>query len=323
MDTNYIAIGDALTNLKRLPDNVIDCVVTSPPYFGLRDYGIAGQIGLEETPAQYIKKLVMVFREVRRVLKDSGTLWLNLGDTYSSGSSSPLPIHALGSNAGVARNLIENLKPKQLLMIPARVALALQADGWWLRSDVIWHKPNGMPESVTDRPTRSHEHIFLLTQSEHYFYDADAIREPHTTGKRRDKWEGRVYDSKGDPTGDNRENGNTRAYIMHPHGRNKRDVWTIATTPFTEAHFATFPMALAETCIEAGCPPGGIVLDPFGGAGTTALAAKKLGRSYILIELSMRYAGIAQRRIQTFDPYQANVFEDGTKQLSLFEGMVG
>lgn len=258
--------GDALTTLKTLADESVQMCVTSPPYWGLRDYGIEGQAGLESNPDDYVKGMVGVFREVKRVLKDAGTLWLNLGDSYATqpGKGNNVPQTKWKANtypeaAGHRSLAFPGLKPKDLVGIPWRVAFALQADGWYLRSDIIWHKPNPMPESVTDRPTKSHEYLFLLTKSEKYYYDIDAIREPHVTGARPDKWEGRTYNGKGPNDGgaDGRRNGNARAYNLNPLGRNKRSVWTIPTRPYKGAHFATFPPALVEPCVLAGSRPAG------------------------------------------------------------------
>ena len=297
--------GDALTRLKELPSESVDCCITSPPYFGLRDYGVEGQIGLEESPEAYVSKLVEVFREVRRVLKKEGTLWLNLGDSFASGKGTCFNPGGGSSSLGKSRkeagahpldrgNISDlrasGLKPKDLIGIPWMVAFALRADGWWLRSDIIWAKPNCMPESCKDRPTKSHEYIFLLSKSKRYFYDNEAIKEAATNGER---FHG-SYLGGGNPTQsrNGRDDENNRLAT-----RNKRTVWTVATKPFAEAHFATFPEKLIEPCIKAGCPEGGICLDPFFGAGTTGLVAKKLGRHYIGIELNPEYIGMAQKRI--------------------------
>jgi DNA modification methylase len=294
-----IIIGDVRDKLAELPDESVHCCVTSPPYFGLRDYGVVGQIGLEATPDAYVVELVSVFREVRRVLRSDGTLWLNLGDSYGSGGmSNPSSKSTLGggkdrgaANYSLSRRAPDGIKPKDLLGIPWRVAFALQADGWWLRSDIIWHKPNPMPESVTDRPTSAHEHIFMLAKSERYYFDADAVREPFA-----EEWLStrKPYTIKGNTS---RKDGGQPPQSANPLGRNIRNVWTIATQPYSEAHFATFPPALVEPCIKAGCPVGGTVLDPFGGAGTTGLVADRLGRSAILTELNPEYAEIARKRI--------------------------
>jgi len=256
-------LGDALDILCAMPVGSVDCVVTSPPYYGLRDYGVDGQIGLEDTPDAFIARLVDVFTEVRRVLADHGTCWVNMGDSYNSG--------------------------KDLLMMPARVALALQADGWWLRSDIIWSKPNPMPESVRDRPTSAHEHIFLLTKGPRYYWDAEAVREPDGgrpsgNGFKREhrlSYGGRGDDDQWTPGG----------------GRNVRNVWTMATEPTPEAHFATFPTELVRRCLAAGCKPGGVVLDPFIGSGTTAKVARSMGLRAVGIDLNPEYLEIAAKRL--------------------------
>lgn len=293
--TVRILIGDVRDKLAELPDGSMHCVVTSPPYFGLRDYGVAGQIGLEPSPDEYVAVLVDVFREVRRVLRPDGTVWLNLGDSYTTGtstaprSSDPKAVSAV--SAGIRRIGTPNgLKPKDLIGIPWRVAFALQADGWWLRQDIIWSKPNPMPESVTDRCTKAHEYLFLLSRSERYWFDAAAIQEPFAySGDVRMKTAYAVETGK--------SVGSEYKAPVNQEGRNKRSVWTVASEPFPSAHFATYPPALIEPCILAGCPAGGVTLDPFGGAGTTGLVADRLGRSAILIELNPEYAEIARRRI--------------------------
>lgn len=289
--------GDCRSILHELPEGVADCIVTSPPYFGLRDYGVDGQIGLEATPDDYVDELVEVFRSARRILKDEGTLWLNLGDSYAGtgrtgggaqgartgAESSPTGKGSWWSPKGTG------LKVKDLIGIPWRVAFALQADGWWLRSAIVWHKPNPMPESVVDRPTSSYEMVFLLAKSERYFYDAEAIKEPDG-GKPAGN--GYVRDERISYGG----RGNEKPWTPGT-GRNARNVWTIPTQGFAEAHFATMAPDLAERCIKAGCPAGGTVLDPFGGAGTTGLVADRLQRNAILIELNPKYAALARRRI--------------------------
>jgi DNA modification methylase len=264
--------GDCLDVLRSLPADSVHCCVTSPPYYGLRDYGVAGQIGLEATPDAYIAQMVEVFRLVRRVLRDDGTVWLNLGDSYASGTGyktsspqqsrngrgvcGPRNLHASAARAN-ARGFMDygEAKPKDLLMMPARVALALQADGWWLRSDIIWHKPNPMPESVTDRPTSAHEHVFLLAKQPRYFFDADGIREKVGEETRRTT----EFRGETSPYKDHQSYTNTSATKTHAPrgdpslaGRNARSVWTIATAPYSDAHFATFPPELAERCIKAG-----------------------------------------------------------------------
>ncbi len=292
--------GDVIDMLRTLPDQSVNTCVTSPPYWGLRDYGVDGQLGLEKTPDEYVAKMVRVFQEVKRVLKDDGTLWLNLGDSYcGTGSKGDYvdPKYSNGRNgqAVALNNKIAGLKPKDLIGIPWRVAFALQQDGWYLRSDIIWHKPNPMPESVKDRPTKSHEYIFLMSKSQRYYYDADGIREicgPNThggsPGNRGQKQES-LNQQKGGNLGD----------WDISKGRNKRSVWTVPTMPFKEAHFATFPPDLIKPCIIAGCPQDGIVLDPFMGSGTTAVVAKQLFRHYIGCELNPEYIEIAEKRIRT------------------------
>ena len=359
-----ILVGDTRHVLSTLPPESVNCVVTSPPYWGLRDYGTArweggddvcehvvarkpptagssstlgypagggvrriaegntyheaytktaaatcpacgarridSQIGLEPTPEAYVAELVAVFRETRRVLRADGTLWLNLGDTYAANRS----YQVAGTNSGAkhataqgfegsAMRVPDGIKPKDLVGIPWRVAFALQADGWYLRSDIIWHKPNPMPESVTDRPTKAHEYVFLLTKSARYWYDLEAVREPVSPFN-----EGAVSVA---PHGEHvAEMGHRKQEIRRYaeiKGANARTVWTIATQPFSGAHFATMPPALAERCIKAGCPEGGTVLDPFGGAGTTGLVADRLGRNAVLIELNPAYADMARKRI--------------------------
>lgn len=307
---NSIIHGDCLEKLKDLSDNSIDCCVTSPPYWGLRDYGVDGQLGLEKTPQEYVKNMVDIFREVRRVLKDEGTLWLNLGDTYAGGgnnrgkgktkSLSEKQRSNRGANGQVGECMPMpkpkdyGLKPKDLVGIPWRVAFALQESGWYLRQDIIWHKPNPMPESITDRCTKAHEYIFLLAKSPKYFFDYQAIKEPATGLKpgNINKTAGakKCYHKKGTIS----EN----LHLIGPREtKNKRSVWTVTTKCFKGAHFATFPLDLIEPCILAGCPKNGIVLDPFFGAGTTGVAAKKNGRNFIGIELNPEYIEIAKKRI--------------------------
>ena len=305
---NNILQGDVIEKLKEIETGTVQCVVTSPPYWGLRDYGIDGQLGLEETPEEYVEKMVEVFRQIKRVLKHDGTVWLNLGDSYNGSgkagnkNSEYYKKHTeFGKPAknkdkiGIPTN-VKGLKPKDLVGIPWRVAFALQADGWYLRQDIIWHKPNPMPESVQDRCTKSHEYIFLLTKSAKYFYDNDAIRErtKESTLQRLDqninKQSGSYTPSKG--------NGNMKAVGDIETGRNKRSVWKINTQPYKEAHFAVFPPELPELCIKAGSSEGDIVLDPFFGSGTTGWVAQRLGRKWIGIELNEEYIKIAEKRFQ-------------------------
>lgn len=295
--------GDALTELRAMPYGSVQCVVTSPPYWGLRDYGTTGQLGLEATPELYVAGLVEVFREVHRVLRDDGTLWLNLGDCYATGGGrvGEAPGGGKQGEAWRIRGLmttpnrmpIPGLKPKDLVGIPWRVAFALQADGWWLRSDIVWSKPNPMPESVTDRPTKAHEYLFLMAKAESYYYDGAAIAErsvsDHPSGNGYAREPRLTYRDENGPRG------NVEQWQMSP-TRNRRTVWTI-TTPFAEAHFATFPQALVEPCILAGTKPGDLVLDPFAGSGTVGVVALRHGRCFVGLELSPAYCEMARRRI--------------------------
>lgn len=289
--------GDALSVLKTLPDESVHCCVTSPPYWGLRDYGVSGQLGLERTPEEYVSRMVEVFREVRRVLRDDGTLWLNIGDSYArtggeQGGGNRERMHMEGTQRRMtAIPFGSGLKPKDLVGIPWMLAFALRADGWYLRSEIIWHKPNPMPESVKDRPTKAHEQIFLMAKSQDYHYDAAAIDEPADPEAGRDTTTARRNPPPGAKTDSGFQNG--RRFKR----RNKRSVWTISTWPFPEAHFATFPQKLIEPCIMAGCPKGGTVLDPFAGAGTTGLVAKRLNREFIGIELNPEYVTLAEKRL--------------------------
>lgn len=306
--------GDCIEGMRRLEGQSVNCVATSPPYFGLRDYGHDGQIGLEASPDAFVAKLVDVFREVRRVLRDDGTLWLNLGDSYFSttkgtGGKNSSTLNAKRDENGtvIGKSIVTydpirispgetGLKPKDLIGIPWRVAFALQADGWYLRQDIIWHKPNPMPESVRDRCTKAHEYIFLLSKSERYYFDHEAIREQSVCAAgTAGNWKG------------NRDlrlpNGQTRFAKPNLGGsidgkRNRRSVWTVATQPYKGAHFATFPPDLIRPCILAGCPKDGTVLDPFGGSGTTALVALEEGRKAILCELNPDYIALAHKRLE-------------------------
>ena len=357
-----IICGDALTELRKLPDESVNCCVTSPPYWGLRDYGTAkweggdpecdhrsakeksrydypmpesaqcgthkgmkpgtdspkwkdtcpscgatkndSQLGLEKTPEEYVARMVEVFREVRRALRSDGTLWLNLGDSYSKNESNnggysgkstlegftrPDTKGREANESGARHKLDSGLKPKDLVGIPWRVAFALQADGWWLRQDIIWAKPNPMPESVRDRCTKAHEYVFLLSKRERYWYDAAAISEKFSGVPYQGRDNGAIMN------GDRKDKGRTIG--MTTATRNRRTVWTIATQPYPEAHFATFPQEIPELCIKAGCPKGGKVLDPFFGAGTTGLVAMRLGREFIGVDLSPAYCEMARKRI--------------------------
>jgi DNA modification methylase len=303
---NKIVCGDCLGVMKGIPDTSIHYCITSPPYWGLRDYGVDGQLGLEQTPEEYVAKMVEVFSEVKRVLRDDGTLWLNLGDSYFSNKGSQVADsirgngskHGFLSGTAVRPGFPDHAKPKDLVGIPWRVAFALQSDGWYLRSDIIWHKPNPMPESVTDRPTKAHEYIFLLSKSQKYYYDHEAIKEPCQTpidskarcgfGSVNGKLSTTEY-SHSNETGKRWEKTDVR---------NKRSVWTVPLRPFKEAHFATYPEKLIEPCILAGCPEDGIILDPFAGSGTTGKRAKELGRRYVLIELNPEYVKLATDRLR-------------------------
>ncbi len=376
--------GDALEVLRTLPDGSAHCCVTSPPYWGLRDYlscdcahrreyeGATSdatnknrgainyrsdrpaaacercngtgriqtngtQLGLERTPEEYVEKLVVIFREVRRVLREDGTLWLNLGDSYAGSGPSGASYQSKttkrrecgnGQDGAfrVSKRIAErgltyaekkpvsppnlNLKPKDLIGIPWRVAFALQADGWWLRSDIIWAKPNPMPESVTDRPTKAHEYIFLLSKSARYYYDANAIREPSVYPDDNRKARQKPEDYRERACADRIATINPLNAAVYPE-RNKRTVWTVATQPYPESHFAVFPSALIEPCILAGCPAsgtvldcpvGGTVLDPFSGAGTTGLVSLRNGRGFVGIELNPEYVEMAKRRIEDDAP---------------------
>ena len=308
MSSARILVGDVRQRLKELSDGSVQCVVTSPPYWGLRDYGHEGQIGLEQTPDDYVAEMVAVFVEVRRVLADDGTLWLNLGDSYASdtkGSGGPDSSSTLvGTKAernGQRMKTIKTkhgLKTKDLVGIPWRVAFALQTDGWWLRQDIIWAKPNPMPESVTDRCTKAHEYVFLLTKSAQYFYDAGAVAEPVS----REFW----HETVGSPymtAKDGRIDGGKRQGSGPMDGtRNKRTVWTIASKPYSGAHFAVMPMDLVKPCVLAGSRSGDTVLDPFAGSGTVGVVALRHNRNFIGIELNRNYAALAESRIYDDGP---------------------
>jgi DNA modification methylase len=327
-----VLIGDCIEQMRALPDESVNTCVTSPPYFGLRDYGHDGQIGLEASPDAYVAKMVEVFREVRRVLRDDGTVWLNLGDSYAAdrgGTHQPAETLAGGvggkmdngdtvnrgreSGYNPTRNARSiGLKHKDLIGIPWRVAFALQADGWYLRQDIIWHKPNPMPESVRDRCTKAHEYIFLLSKSKSYYFDSAAMQEPASkgscgsefhTGKTGEHQQGRAskqprfggvkYGDSDDPM-----HATKLGNEYDPTGtRNRRSVWTVPTKPYKGAHFATFPPNLITPCVLAGCPPEGTVLDPFGGSGTTAQVAVRNSRNAILCELNPEYVPLIHKRM--------------------------
>lgn len=300
---NKTHVGDCRPLLAAMSEAsvVVNTCVTSPPYFGLRDYGHENQIGLERTPEAYVSQLVAVFAAVRKVMADDGTLWLNLGDSYNAYNGGAGPGSKLSGRQTSARPRlatgyglqVQSMKPKDLLGMPWRVAFALQEDGWYLRSDIIWHKPNPMPESVTDRPTKSHEYMFLLTKSERYYYDYAAVAEASL----RPEGSGNTYpyEVEGERPCANANLGGSLHKIGPRDTRNRRTVWTVPTMPQPEAHFATFPPALIEPCIMAGAAAGGIVLDPFMGSGTTARVALSLGRQFIGCELNPAYAKIQDK----------------------------
>ena len=292
-----IVLGDVRSVVRDLPDASIDCVVTSPPYWGLRDYGVDGQIGLEQSPGAYVSELVEVFREIRRALKDDGTIWVNLGDSYAATTKGAGGEGKQTSNAGTIMadrrwQIPQGLKPKDLVGVPWLVAFALRADGWYLRQDIIWHKPNPMPESVRDRCTKGHEYVFLLSKSPRYYFDSDAIKEPSIKPLGVPREIGQKQNAKL-----GQQQGGTLGSSVSAETRNKRSVWTVTPKPFKGAHFATMPPDLVEPCILAGCRPGGIVLDPFNGSGTTGVVALRNGREYLGIELNPAYVEIACDRI--------------------------
>ena len=331
MEIDKIYQGDSLDVLKTFEDNSVDCCVTSPPYYALRDYGVDGQIGLEETPEKYIERLTEVFMEVHRVLKPNGTLWLNIGDSYNGnkvGNTEVVKNKKVSESNDFHKKLWSGAKPKDLIGIPWMLAFSLRNAGWYLRQDIIWHKPNPMPESVTDRCTKSHEYIFLLSKGQKYYFDYEAIQEAATgydgrkdtimkgskkydaqimpnqsvqsmAKNRHERWKfnKRIANTMGKDQNSmhlNRETGLVdEVYPV----RNKRDVWTINPKPNKEAHFATYPPELVSNCIIAGCPEKGIVLDPFMGSGTTGIVANKLNRHYVGIELNPEYVEMAERRI--------------------------
>lgn len=334
MNINQIYNSECLQGLKSLPDNSIHCCVTSPPYYGLRDYGNPNQIGLEETPEEYIQKLISVFHEIHRVIKPDGTLWVNIGDSYAGSmkGAAACPDNAMNYKQGTNQGTLSKAtlvkqrtgcKSKDLIGIPWMLAFALRADGWYLRQDIIWHKPNPMPESVKDRCTKAHEYIFLLSKSKHYYFDSESIKQVAITEENRPSGVQRNreynYNSK--------ENNNPQAYrkqlvggrkrkfqeldendpmfrsstnrVYIPSGMaNKRSVWSICTSAFKDVHFAVFPPALIVDCIKAGCPEEGIVLDPFMGSGTTAVVARKLNRNFIGFELNLDYVRLAEKRME-------------------------
>lgn len=305
--------GDARSQLRQLEAGSIRTCVTSPPYFGLRDYGHEGQIGLESTPDEYVRSIVEVFREVRRVLADDGTLWLNLGDSYANvgkwgGSSGGKHAKSLHGATGIGRGKKDygDLKPKDLIGIPWLVAFALRADGWYLRQDIIWQKLNPMPESVKDRCTKAHEYLFLLSKEERYYFDSEAMKEPSTWGRENNPdWQHAraATNAKKHPTNRNGKSAGFAKWTPEQ-GRNKRSVWTVNTRPYKGAHFATFPPALIEPCVLAGSAPGDTVLDPFNGSGTTGQVALAHGRKYVGVELNPDYIKLTEERLATVQPGQ-------------------
>lgn len=358
-EQHRILVGDCIDMMRKLPDQSVQTCITSPPYFGLRDYGVEGQIGLEQTPAEFIARLVDVFREVRRVLRDDGTAWVNMGDSYASNAggydetgsrgTTSCPSIGKGTMAAVVKNRhrtpATGLKPKDLMGMPWRLAFALQDDGWYLRQDIIWNKPNPMPESVRDRCTKSHEYVFLLSKSKKYYFDQAAILEPcspntharlsqdvqaqiggeRANGGAKSNGNMKATARKTNGVGwghgsdaDERQRGRVKdndsmnsALAIMPTERNKRSVWTVATHSFKGAHFATFPPDLIRPCVLAGAPRGGVVLDPFGGAGTTSLVSMQEGRRSIICELNPEYAAMARRRIDA-------AWLDGAAQMDVF-----
>lgn len=301
-----------------LADGSVNCCVTSPPYYGLRDYGNPDQLGLEPTPEDYVANMVTVFREVWRVLRDDGTCWLNLGDSYAGSSQTGGTKH-LETNRREKRMFkssqqLAGRKPKDLIGIPWLVAFALQRDGWYLRSDIIWHKPNCMPESVTDRPTKAHEYVFLLTKNARYWYDADAVAVRTTyPGDTRHLRTDKTQEYARPDNGSRFRTGNATGLY-----RNRRSVWTVATQPYSGAHFATFPPALIEPMIKAGCPVDGLVLDPFAGSGTTLQVARNLGRRGIGLDISAEYLALAKQRTNTTFGAVAQSEPDSLDDLPLF-----
>jgi DNA modification methylase len=312
--------GDALDVARTLPDASADCIVTSPPYFGLRDYGVKGQYGLESSPAEYVERMRVLFTELRRVLADDGTLWLNLGDSYAGSWGNQGHVldrsdfhtkyrdaEALPARTRTGSRVPGGPKPKNLYGIPWRVAFALQDDDWILRNAIIWHKPNAMPESVRDRLSGRYEHVFLFSKSPRYWFDIDAIREKQDTA-------GQTHNGKAGYRDDHPSNQNGYREMrreLHPIGRNPGDVWTIPTQPFSAAHFAVYPVALAQRCVMAGCRPGGVVLDPFNGSGTTGLAAQRTGRRYIGIDINAEYLDLSLNHPQRLNAAAID-FQEGS-----------
>ena len=310
---NYeVLLGDVREQLKTLEDDSIDSVITSPPYFGLRDYGNDKQIGLEKTLKEYLDEMVDVFREVKRVLKPEGTFWLNIGDSYNGSGGSGGDYNKGGWKEGqpkYGRKNDTSLKPKDLMLVPHRLAIALQEDGWWVRQDIVWNKPNPMPEPATDRCVKAHEYVFLLTKSKKYHFDHEAIKEAAIWNGNR-KLNPKDYKGTKNP----RYNGNLMrsGRSMYGETRNKRSVWTVPTKPFKGAHFAVFPPELIRPMVLAGCPIGGTILDPFGGSGTTAGVAVSENRNAILIELNSEYAALIPERVEEILGYKLEEGESAT-----------
>lgn len=321
MNTYTLLQGHCLDVLKTLPEESVQTCITSPPYFGLRDYGCGGQIGLESTPEQFVQSLVDVFAEVHRVLKKDGTLWLNLGDSYVS-----KPTGSLGNHTGAKHGFTENhkhqaagsvrpdktgfgLPEKNLIGIPWRVAFALQSYGWYLRQDIIWHKPNPMPESVTDRCTKAHEYIFLLSKSERYFYDHESIKEESKSQSEGIRFRGNKYGDNPDIKYATRSGNVSKEYLMS----NKRSVWTVTTKPYKGAHFATYPTDLIRPCVLAGSRAGDVVLDPFNGSGTTGLVSVEERRKYIGIDINPEYLALADARIKSAQVQEVMEFDSATE----------
>lgn len=311
LEINKIYCGDALEVLRGMPNCSVNMCVTSPPYYGLRDYGAPGQMGLEETPEEYIKTMVGVFREVRRVLKDDGTLWVNIGDSYATRSGSQPPTNTRNQCGHTKKKVPSGYKYKDMIGIPWMLAFALRADGWYLRQDIIWSKPNPMPESVRDRCTKSHEYVFLLSKSPCYYFSQEAIAE-----RVADSTIKRLSQNVNAQNGSKRAVGKSEPMKAAGNGttRNKRDVWSVATRRFSGAHFAVFPPELIEPCILAGCAPGGVVLDPFMGSGTTGMVAKSMWRNFVGIDVNPEYVNMATRRIEGV--------EMPAEQQTLFNGYV-
>ena len=317
-----LILGDAIQQLRTIEAESNHTCVTSPPYFNLRDYGVAGQIGMEETPEEFVDKLVSVFREVRRVLRPDGTLWVNIGDSYATRSGAQPPTNTRNSCGHTRKMVPSGYKYKDLIGVPWLLAFALRTDGWYLRQDIIWNKTNGMPESVRDRCTKSHEYIFLLSKSPRYYFDAAAISEPIAGGSTK-RYLQNIEAQKGLDRQPGKTNGKMKAALPRfggekygPDGsaesrtksgkvyvptlrRNKRDVWAVSTGGFKGAHFAVFPERLVEPCILAGCPESGTVLDPFMGSGTTGVVSKKMGRNFVGIEINPDYIKLARSRIDS------------------------